>query len=81
MITGISEYIDEVRCYEILNYATYNQAEVLFDIMGFAKPMDEVPFLLQPGQYADWLGDAWLQVLANPDKAPLEKIQKQPELF
>ena len=49
VLTGISEWIDEVRCYEILNYATYNQAEVLFDIMGFAKPMDEVPFLLQPG--------------------------------
>ena len=40
-----------------------------------------MPFLLQPHQYADWLGDAWLQVLENPDKAPLEKIQKQPELF
>ena len=49
VITGISEYIDEVRCYEILNYATYNQAEVLFDIMGFAQPMDHVPMLLQPG--------------------------------
>jgi 2,4-diaminopentanoate dehydrogenase len=49
VITGISEWIDEVRCYEILNYATYNQGEVLFDIMGFAKPMGEVPFLLQPG--------------------------------
>ena len=49
VITGISEWIDEVRCYEILNYSTYNQGEVLFDIMGFGKPMDEVPFLLQPG--------------------------------
>ena len=49
VLTGISERIDEVRCYEILNYSTYNQAMVLFDIMGFGKPMDEVPFLLQPG--------------------------------
>ena len=49
VITGISEWIEEVRVMEILNYATYNQATVLFDIMGFAKPMDEVPFLLQPG--------------------------------
>ena len=49
MITGISERIEEVRAFEICNYATYNQASVLFDIMGFGKPMDEVPFLLQPG--------------------------------
>ena len=40
-----------------------------------------MPFLIQPRQYADWLGEAWQQVLDNPDKAPLEKIQKQPELF
>ncbi|MGH9093287.1 MAG: NAD(P)H-dependent amine dehydrogenase family protein [Acidimicrobiales bacterium] len=48
-LTGISERIDEVRCVEILNYATYNQATVLFDIMGFGRPMDAVPMLLQPG--------------------------------
>jgi 4-hydroxy-tetrahydrodipicolinate reductase len=48
-LTGISERIDEVRCAEILNYNTYDQAMVLFDIMGFGRPMDEVPMLLQPG--------------------------------
>ena len=48
-LTGISEQIDEVRCVEVLNYATYNQPMVLFDIMGFARPMDQVPFILQPG--------------------------------
>ena len=48
-MTSISERIDEIRCMEVLNYATYNQAKVLFDIMGFGKPIDEVPMLLQPG--------------------------------
>jgi hypothetical protein len=36
---------------------------------------------ISPERYADWLGETWLQVLDNPDKASLEKIQKQPELF
>jgi 4-hydroxy-tetrahydrodipicolinate reductase len=49
VLTGISERIEEVRCLEVLNYATYNQGMVLFDIMGFARPMDQVPMLLQPG--------------------------------
>jgi 4-hydroxy-tetrahydrodipicolinate reductase len=49
VLTGISERIDEVRCLEVLNYATYDQAMVLFDIMGFGRPLDEVPMLLQPG--------------------------------
>jgi 4-hydroxy-tetrahydrodipicolinate reductase len=48
-LTSISERITEVRCLEILNYATYNQAAVLFDIMGFGRPVSEVPMLLQPG--------------------------------
>jgi 2,4-diaminopentanoate dehydrogenase len=48
-LTGISERIDQVRCLEILNYATYNQRTVLFDIMGFGRPLDEVPLLLSPG--------------------------------
>ncbi|GII05089.1 NAD(P)H-dependent amine dehydrogenase family protein [Planobispora takensis] len=48
-LTGISERIDEVRCMEVLNYATYDQAMVLFGIMGFGRPLEDVPTLLQPG--------------------------------
>jgi putative SOS response-associated peptidase YedK len=40
-----------------------------------------MPFILRAEQLGAWLGDDWLQVLVNPDRAPLEKIQKQPELF
>ncbi len=49
VLSGVCEQIDEVRVAEILNYATYNQAMVLFDIMGFGRPMDEVPMILRPG--------------------------------
>lgn len=48
-ITGISERITQVRCMEILNYSTYAQPTVLFDVMGFGRPMDETPLLLSPG--------------------------------
>jgi putative SOS response-associated peptidase YedK len=40
-----------------------------------------MPFILPSEKSADWLGDDWLNVLATPNKAPLEKIQKQPDLF
>ncbi|MBV9486956.1 MAG: diacylglycerol kinase [Frankiaceae bacterium] len=49
VVSGISERIEEVRCVELLNYATYDQADVLKDIMGFGTPLDETPFLLNPG--------------------------------
>ncbi len=43
VVTGISERIDEVRCLEILNYATYDQTMVMFDIMGFGRPLGRRP--------------------------------------
>jgi 4-hydroxy-tetrahydrodipicolinate reductase len=48
-LTSISERIDQVRCMEILNYATYNQGTVLFDLMGFGRPVEDVPMILMPG--------------------------------
>jgi 4-hydroxy-tetrahydrodipicolinate reductase len=48
MLTSVCERIDEVRCFEILNYATYNQPMVIFDIMGFGRALDDIPMLLQP---------------------------------
>jgi 4-hydroxy-tetrahydrodipicolinate reductase len=49
------ERVDSVRIYEILNYDTYDQAEVLFGTMGFAQPLDHTPLLLFPGS----LSYAW----------------------
>jgi 4-hydroxy-tetrahydrodipicolinate reductase len=48
-VTGISERMDQVRCLEILDYSTYHNRKVLFDIMGFGGPLGETPLLLQPG--------------------------------
>ena len=49
VLSGVSEQIEEVRVAEVLNYATYDQGMVLFDIMGFGRPIDDVPMILQPG--------------------------------
>ena len=49
VMTSVMERIDEVRCMEILNYNTYDQAMILFDVMGFGRPIDDVPMLLTPG--------------------------------
>ncbi|WAL67331.1 diacylglycerol kinase [Amycolatopsis cynarae] len=49
VLTGVCERIDQVRCLEILDYSTYRNRKVLFDIMGFGGAPDETPMLLQPG--------------------------------
>jgi 4-hydroxy-tetrahydrodipicolinate reductase len=48
-LSGLCERWDEVRVQEVINYATYDQPEVLFGTMGFGKPMDHTPLLLAPG--------------------------------
>lgn len=66
-LTSISERIDEVRCQEILNYATYDQPSVLFDIMGFGRPLDDVPLLLSPGILTTAWGSVVRQIAAGLD--------------
>ena len=48
-VTGLCGHWEEVRVQEIINYATYNQPTVLFETMGFGKPLDDTPLLLTPG--------------------------------
>jgi 2,4-diaminopentanoate dehydrogenase len=66
-LTGISERIDQVRCVEILNYATYDQPMVLFDIMGFGQPLDATPMLLAPGVLTTAWGGTVRQIAAGLD--------------
>lgn len=48
-LAGTCESIEQIRGMEIVDYATYDSAVVMFDVMGFGKPMDQIPMLLQPG--------------------------------
>jgi 4-hydroxy-tetrahydrodipicolinate reductase len=75
VMTGISERIDEVRCVEILNYATYDQAMVLFDIMGFGRPLDATPTLLAPGVLTTAWGSVVRQIAAGLD-VELDEVQE-----
>ncbi|MDC8982938.1 diacylglycerol kinase [Mycobacterium marinum] len=53
-LAGTCQRIEQVRCMEIHDYASYGGAEVMH-YMGFGRSLDEVPMLLQPGV----LGIAW----------------------
>ncbi|KUI39369.1 diacylglycerol kinase [Mycobacterium sp. GA-2829] len=48
-LAGACQRIEQIRCMEIVDYATYDSPTVMFDVMGFGKPLDELPMLLQPG--------------------------------
>jgi len=48
-LSGLAERWEEIRIQEIINYATYDQPQVLFETMGFGSALDHVPLLLEPG--------------------------------
>jgi 4-hydroxy-tetrahydrodipicolinate reductase len=64
-LTGVCERVDSVRVLEVLNYDTYDQATVLFDTMGFGKPLDETPLLLLPGALTFAWGPVVHQIAAG----------------
>ncbi|MBB5918265.1 hypothetical protein BJY24_007177 [Nocardia transvalensis] len=64
-LTGTCQTVEQVRCSEIADYATYDGAIVMFDVMGFGKPLDEVPMLLQPGVLSIAWGAAIRQLAAG----------------
>ncbi|MBY8856714.1 diacylglycerol kinase [Nocardia sp. CA2R105] len=64
-LAGTCQTVEQVRCSEIADYATYDGAIVMFEVMGFGKPLDEVPMLLQPGVLSIAWGPAIRQLAAG----------------
>src|ERR1700752_3332455 len=63
-LAGTCQSVEQVRCMEIADYATYDGAEVMH-YMGFGRPLDEVPMLLQPGILSIAWGTAIRQLAAG----------------
>jgi hypothetical protein len=64
-LAGTCQSIQQVRCMEIIDYATYDSATVMFDVMGFGKPLDEIPMLLQSGVLSMAWGSVVRQLAAG----------------
>jgi hypothetical protein len=63
-LASTCQRIEQVRCMEIHDYASYDGAEVMH-YMGFARPLDEIPMLLQPGVLSIAWGTAIRQLAAG----------------
>lgn len=64
-LASTCQRIEQVRCLEIADYATYDGSTVMFDVMGFGKPLDEVPMLLLPGVLTIAWGSTLRQLAAG----------------
>ena len=75
VLSGLSEHWSEIRIQEIVNYATYDQPEILFDLMGFGQALDADAMLFSPGV----LGFAWggvIRILAEGLGLELDEIRE-----
>jgi 4-hydroxy-tetrahydrodipicolinate reductase len=75
VLSGLSEHWSEIRIQEIINYATYDQPEVLFDTMGFGQPMESTPLLLVPGALTFGWGGV-IRILAEGLGLELDEIRE-----
>ena len=64
-LAGTCQSIEQIRCMEIINYDTYDSAAVMFDVMGFGRPLDDIPLLLQPGVLSFAWGSVVRQLAAG----------------
>src|SRR6201987_681033 len=60
-LASTCQRIEQVRCMEIADYATYDGAEVMH-YMGFGRPLDDTPMLLLPGVLGSGWGSATRQL-------------------
>ncbi len=77
-LSGLAERWTQIRIREIVNYATYDQPEVVLGTMGFGKAMDDMPMLLLPGT----LTVAWggtIRLLAEGLGLELDEIRQEYE--
>ena len=64
-IASTCQSITQVRTMEIADYATYDGATVMFDVMGFGNELGELPLLYQPGVLSLAWGTAIRQLAAG----------------
>ncbi|NDU75221.1 diacylglycerol kinase [Actinomadura sp. DSM 109109] len=75
-IAATCQRVERVRCSEIADYATYDGGPVMFDFMGFGRPVGDLPKLLRPGMLAASWGVS-LRMLARGFGFELDEITER----
>lgn len=64
-IASTCQSVEQVRCYEIADYATYDGEPVMRDVMGFGRELGDLPMLFQPGMLSSAWGISLRQLAAG----------------
>ncbi|MCW2858102.1 MAG: hypothetical protein JWR52_3717 [Marmoricola sp.] len=64
-IASTCQYVEQVRCSEIADYASYDGAPVLFDVMGFGRQVGDLAMQFRPGMLTAAWGPSIRQLAAG----------------
>jgi len=78
LVTGVGAGITELRVQELFNYALYDQPDVVREVIGFGKPMDETPLMLLDFSL-DMVWAPMIRVLADYLDVGVERIDIEVE--
>ena len=78
LLSSMASRIDSIRAQEIFNYATYDQPETLFDVMGFGRPPGTPVPLLVPGALAMAWGGS-VRMVADALRVELDEVRQSSE--
>jgi hypothetical protein len=77
-VSGAVADISEIRAREIFNYALYDQPHVVREVIGFGKPMDELPMMLHDFAI-DMVWSPMIKLIGRGLGKPVEKIEIEVE--
>jgi len=75
LLGGLCESIDEIRAFEWFDYSYYDAADAVRDLVGFGRPMENVPPMVLPGVPTMVWGGV-LRLLARGLDVELEEIRE-----
>jgi hypothetical protein len=64
-IASTCQRVEQLRCSEIADYASYDGAPVLFDVMGFGRPLGDLAMQFKPGMLTAAWGPSIRQLAAG----------------
>lgn len=74
VLSGVVADIREIRCQEIFNYSLYDQPDVVRNVIGFGRPMDELPMMLNDFAL-QMVWEPMVRLIGDGLERPVEKIE------
>ncbi len=74
VLSGAVADIREIRSREIFNYALYDQPDVVREVIGFGKPMEELPIMLHDFAI-ELVWAPMLRLVGEALQAPVESVE------